>query len=347
MTWLQLGVLFFLVSSLVFYAILAGADFGAGILELFLGRERHAQQRRLIERAVAPVWEANHIWLILAVVVLFVGFPTIYTMLSVHLYIPILCFLMGVVGRGCAFTFRHYDSLDASLFRIYSRIFSISSLWSTFFLGVICGAVTLGKISPSATDFSAAYLAPWFNVFCLSVGILTISLFSFLAAVYLVGEAETEQLTAVFLRKAHLSFASNLVAGVLVFATAEYEGHSLFQSFFGNWVSIACFALATALLLPFWKLLSVRGTNIRARFLGAAMVTLVILGWTFSQLPYAIRFAGDSGLTFAGAAANPATLRALLFTLCAGCVLIFPALAFLMIVFKWETFDAESPREKD
>src|SRR5215510_7821906 len=90
------------------YTVLAGADFGAGIMEGFMGRKA----RERVDVALAPVWEANHVWLVLIVVIAFVGFPRLYTIVSVHLHIPIVFALLGIVARGSAFTFRHYDPTD-------------------------------------------------------------------------------------------------------------------------------------------------------------------------------------------------------------------------------------------
>src|SRR4051812_19542613 len=103
----------FLGLSLVCYCLFGGADFGAGILEIFFLRkgDRH-DRRRVIDRALGPVWEANHIWLILMVVILFMGFPKVYARVSVSLHIPLTAMLMGVIARGCSFTFRHYDAVQ-------------------------------------------------------------------------------------------------------------------------------------------------------------------------------------------------------------------------------------------
>ena len=110
---LVLGVAFIL------YALLGGADFGAGIIETFAGEKGE----RTISRAIAPVWEANHVWLILAVVILFTGFPRIYSSLSLVLHIPLMLVLVGIIFRGCAFTFRHYDVVHDQSHRYYTFFF--------------------------------------------------------------------------------------------------------------------------------------------------------------------------------------------------------------------------------
>ena len=101
------SVAFFLGVSLLLYSLFAGADFGAGILEWFTGKNHRKEQQELITHAMGPVWEANHVWIILAVVILFNGFPRAYSQLSISFHIPLTIMLMGIILRGCAFTFRH------------------------------------------------------------------------------------------------------------------------------------------------------------------------------------------------------------------------------------------------
>ena len=117
--------------SLWFYLILAGADLGAGILEVFKGKKDGRIQEQMIERAMGPVWEVNHIWLILSVVILFVGFPRVYTELSTLFHIPLTFMLIGIVFRGSAFAFRHYDAIKDKSQNLYSFFFAYSSLWTT------------------------------------------------------------------------------------------------------------------------------------------------------------------------------------------------------------------------
>lgn len=334
-------VLFFLAVSLLLYVVFGGADFGGGILEIFLGHRRRADQRALIAHAMAPVWEANHVWLILAVVILFMAFPTVYTTMSIYLYIPIVALLMGIVARGTAFTFRHYDTLTTDWHGAYSRVFRLSSLWSSMVLGALAGALLLGRIDPDSADTYTTYVGPWLNLFCLAMGVFTSALFALLAAVFLVGEAEDDELRALFQRKARIAAVVLVAAGAAVFGAAELGGLPLLRAFFTTRASVLAFVLATALLVPFWRALSRRdGGRTLTRVLGAAIVTLVMLGWFAVQYPVAIRLV-HGALTFPDAAAPDATLRALLGALFVGSALIFPGLAYLFWVFKWGTFERE------
>src|SRR3954453_20663750 len=116
-------IIFILGVSFLLYTLLGGADFGAGIIEIFGGK----REEKTISTAIAPVWEANHVWLILAVVILFTGFPLVYSSLSLVLHIPLMLALLGIIARGTAFTFRHYDVGKESSHRRYSFLFKLSS----------------------------------------------------------------------------------------------------------------------------------------------------------------------------------------------------------------------------
>src|SRR5262249_18514022 len=109
--------------SFILYTFLAGADFGAGLWEKLPGRRGDST----ISKAIAPVWEANHVWLILAIVILFSGFPMVYSSLAWVLHIPLMMVLIGIIMRGCAFTFRHYDVHQGRAHKYYSYLFHVSS----------------------------------------------------------------------------------------------------------------------------------------------------------------------------------------------------------------------------
>ena len=138
------AIIFFLGFSIVFYVLFGGADFGAGVLEMISGN----MNRKTIAHAIGPVWEANHVWLILVVVILFMGFPKIYSTLSLYLHIPLLIMLIGIVFRGTAFAFMHYDAIQGRSNRVYNWAFKISSIITPLFLGIVVGAVVLGRINP-------------------------------------------------------------------------------------------------------------------------------------------------------------------------------------------------------
>lgn len=337
------GVQFFLAASLVLYVLLGGADFGAGILELFLARRGHDEHRRLISKAMAPVWEANHMWLILAIVIVFMGFPELYVTMSTYLHLPLIAVLLGIVARGCAFTFRYYDTPAAQYYQVYTRVFAGSSLWTAFFLGVVAAALSLGRIQPSGADYGTLYIWPWLNWYCIAFGIFVSALFAFLASVYLAGEAKTIEMHGFFRRRALVANWALLVVGAAVFVAAYAEGFALSQDFFRDPISLTCFGCATALWIPFWFSLRRVGRSVLQRVLAVAIVSLVMVGWFAAEHPVMMRLTDSTGAlverSVRHAAAPVATLRALLGALIVGGCLIFPALFYLLRVFKWETLD--------
>jgi cytochrome d ubiquinol oxidase subunit II len=335
--WIEI-VTFFLGFSLLLYCLFAGADFGAGILEIFLRSRKREDQRELISHAMGPVWEANHVWLILAVVILFMGFPRAYTEMSIRFHIPLTLILIGVIMRGCAFSFRSYDPvIDRSHF-YYSGIFRISSVLTPLMLGVIAGAAFLGKTG--GVSFYDLYVSPWFDLFTFSIGIFTCALFAFLASVYLIGEGSDPEVQMVFVKRAKTFNIVSVLAGALVFISAQIDGFSLIEKFASDPVSLGAMALATFLLIPIWRSIH-RHRSFQARFFSAAQVALVLIGWFKVQFPVILASADPTQvLTIYNSAAPEAVLRALTYALLFGSLLIFPALFYLIKIFKYSEIKA-------
>jgi cytochrome d ubiquinol oxidase subunit II len=331
------AIAFFLVVSILLYCLLAGADFGAGILEAFLGSQRREEQRRIVSHAMGPVWEANHVWLILAIVILFNGFPKAYSALSIVFHIPLTLMLMGIILRGCAFTFRHYDVVRDYSQRYYSATFVISSFLTPLMLGIVAGGTLLGALSPMEEGFYAAYVRPWVNLFCISVGVFTCVLFAFLAAVYLIGETKEPEVKRIFVRRAVVLNALAVFVGALVFGAAHMDGLELVRLFAAKAISLAAMIGATLILVPLW--IAIRRDAVQiARILVAAQVGLVLIGWFRLQYP-AIINSRIEPLTIYTAAAPEPTLRYLLYALIGGSVIIFPALIYLLTIFKLSEAD--------
>lgn len=326
-------IAFFLGVSILLYALLAGADFGAGILEAFTGKANAKEQRELITHAMGPVWEANHVWLILAIVILFVGFPKAYSQMSISFHIPLTIMLIGIILRGCAFTFRHYDAVQDESQKYYSLIFVISSFLTPFMLGTVAGALLLGRATVETLDFYTVYISPWFNLFSVSIGIFTCILFAFLAAVYLIGETQVVKLKQIFIRRARRLNLLAVAAGLLVFAAAHLDGLDLAAMFFSHPIAIVAMALTTLLLAPLWQ--SIRsGWTQTARVLVASQVALILIGWFSLQFPTLLDLDAAEAITIYNSAAPDPTLRFLLYALIAGLALVIPALAYLFKIFK-------------
>jgi cytochrome d ubiquinol oxidase subunit II len=327
----------FLAVSLLLYTLLAGADFGAGMLETFSTRDERDEEREIISHAMGPVWEANHVWLILAVVILFTGFPNAFSALSVTFHIPLTLMLFGIVLRGCSFTFRHYDAVRDRSHRAYSALFVISSFLTPLMLGVVAGGALLGAASPPQAGFYAAFVRPWANLFSFSVGVFTCVLFAFLAAVYLLGETSNPAMRRIFARRAVIANVLAIAVGITVFVAAQIDGLVLARLFAASTVSVGSMIGATVMLLPLWVAIGKNRVQI-ARILVAVQVGLVLIGWFRLQFPVMIN-SQIQPLTIYNTAASESTLRYLLYALLAGSVIIFPALIYLLKIFKLSEAD--------
>src|SRR5262249_36676422 len=137
---------FVMIASLVLYALGAGADFGGGVWDLLASGPRAKRQRELIAHAIGPIWEANHVWLILVIVLLFVAFPPAFAAMSIVSHIPLAVMLVGIVLRGSAFVFRSYDVQTDDVQTRWSRLFAVGSIVAPVMLGVCVGAIASGNI---------------------------------------------------------------------------------------------------------------------------------------------------------------------------------------------------------
>lgn len=332
-------VALFMGVSIWLYCLLGGADFGAGILELFASRENIAKQRKIVNKALASVWEVNHIWLILALVICFNAFPAAWSQIAITFHIPLTLMLIGIVCRGCAFTFRSYDVFKDESQMVYNRFFTVSSLLTPFSLGLVAGGLILGRINPWSNDFVEAFVAPWFNLFSFTLAVFICVLFTYLASVYIVGETSDRAIKTAFISRAKGWMAVAVLTGGVVFVTGWFTHADLFQRFLGDTFSLFCMGITTLLLVPGWIALNERAVWI-PRILVAGQFTFIVLGWYNVQHPYLIPPSpefGYPGLTLYDAAAGSAVLNHLAVALIAGAVLIFPSMFYLFRVFKVRT----------
>jgi cytochrome d ubiquinol oxidase subunit II len=325
----------FLGLALLLYCLLGGADFGAGVLELFMRHDNRLAQRKIIEKALGPVWEANHMWLILMVVILFMGFPAVYSRVSINLHLPLTAMLLGIIARGCSFTFRHYDAVKGRSQVPYTVFFIFSSFWTPFCLGVVTGALVPGGIDPAATGYLEGYVWPWLRPFPIALGLFTVCLFSFLAAVYLIGESPVGPIRRQFTRRAVVASSASVACGGLVFMAADRDGVPLANLFIHSYTASACMILATFTLPALWYALSKEWEWI-PRVLAGSQVALILAAWFRVQFPVLVHMRDGRDLTFFNAHAPEATLFHLGMALLVGSALILPALFYLLRVFKLE-----------
>ncbi|MBI5366813.1 MAG: cytochrome d ubiquinol oxidase subunit II [Planctomycetes bacterium] len=334
--------------GLTLYAVLGGADFGAGVWEFSTALTATPKERALIERAIGPVWEANHVWLIFVLVGLFGAFPPAFAGMCRALCVPLLCALAGIVFRGAAFAFRaHLPSAGAggiegapppqatSLLRrraLWEAVFALGSTAAPFFLGASAFALAAGLPGlDAAGEYSGDYLVGWLHPLSIYGGLFAVALCANLAATYLTREAEQAgdaELTALWRRRA---LAGGLWMGVLAVAGLGMVATGAPELWRGvrerGWPAVA--ASAAAGLTALW------GTAAR-RYLvavvGAATAAATVLwGWALAQYPALL----PPAITVASARAPEPVLRAMAWSIGAGALLLAPSLAWLFLLFKW------------
>lgn len=329
-------VIAYLWLAILLYVLLGGADFGAGIIEMFTSQKNIRRTRKTLYHAIGPIWEANHMWLIIVIVILFVGFPVIYSELSIYLHIPLLIMLMGIIARGTAFVFRHYDAVHDNMQEVYNRIFIWSSFVTPFFLGVIAGSVVSGHIDPNAETFAGAYLYGWLNLFSIAVGFFTVSLCGYLAAIYLIGEAEDEHDRQRFIRKAKRMTMAAIASGALVFAAAETDGIPLFHWIFGGQVGLVSVLLASISLVILWTKIRQPNTTLH-RLLAGFQITMILFAISYAHFPDFIILKGGDHLSLLEQQAPYKTMQSLGWALLIGSLFILPALFYLYYSFQKNT----------
>jgi cytochrome bd ubiquinol oxidase subunit II len=325
-----------MVLSLNAYVLLGGADFGGGVWDFFARGSKRDEQRALIAEAIGPIWEANHVWLILVVVLLFSCFPKAFAHLATELHVPITIMLVGVVLRGSAFTFRTYDSKKDAVQRRWGRVFSIASLLTPIVLGVCLGTVASGAVpmrplqEAAALPFADRFVNPWFtSAFAWTVGLLTLLLFAFLAATYLTVEAPDGPLRELFRRRAQQSQLALLFTAIATLIVARAEDPLLFAGLTQGSTALAMHGVTTlAVAVSLWAL-GARRFQI-ARLAAAAQASFILWGWAWTQFPWLL----PPDRTITSLAAPRITLQLTLGALGVGTVILLPSFLYLFRVFK-------------
>jgi cytochrome d ubiquinol oxidase subunit II len=315
--------------GLTLYALLGGADFGAGLWDLLAGgAERGRPQRDLIEHSIGPVWEANHVWLIFVITLFWTAFPTAFAPFAATLYIPLTLAALGIIARGAAFAFRK-ASEELWLQRLFGAAFAFSSVVTPFFLGTIAGAVASGRVPTRIGDGDV--LGSWWNPTSITVGLLAVGTCAYLAAVYLCADARRagqERLAEGFRRRALATGVLVGAATVAALLVVRADAPALFAGLTGPALPIAVTSvLAGAASLGL--LLARRYVPVRVT--GALAVAAVLWGWGIAQYPNVL-----PGLAVSAAAGDPAVLTAVLWVLGFGSLLLVPSLVFLFVVFQRE-----------
>jgi cytochrome d ubiquinol oxidase subunit II len=335
MTDLELLLAGVLLVALTLYVLTGGADFGAGVWSLLATGPRGTEQRRLIDRAIAPIWEANHVWLILVVTVLFTAFPTSFAVISTRLHIPLTLLLLGIILRGSAFVLRTHDpdsdpdrTERKSAMRFWQWLFGLSSILSPIMLGIVIGAISSGRLDRGAVGYTELFVRPWVGPWPLAVGGLSLALVTFLAAVYLTVEASELNLKRDFRARAAVSWGATVLFGVMALALARQEAPAIYRGLIHTGLGQVLIGFTT--LTAIASLATIRTDRDRAaRVAAAALVTGILWGWASAQYPYIVM----PSMTLFDSAPRD-TMRLLLASLFLGALLLFPSLYGLYRLFK-------------
>jgi cytochrome d ubiquinol oxidase subunit II len=304
------------------YALFGGADFGAGLWDLIAGDAQKGERpRALIQRSLTPVWEANHVWLIFILVVLWTAFPEAFGAIMSTLYVPIALAAVGIVLRGAGFAFRK-SIRRLEYRRALGAAFALSSVLTPFFMGTVVGAVAAGNVPPEGNgDAFSSWLAP----LPLLTGALFVASGAYLAAVYLVADAHRagdKEMEGYFAARA-------LIAGVLAGAVALsglFALHAEARYVYERLIVEGLPLVIVSLLCGFGVLALLLGRGRRGlRPLAAGAVVAVIWGWGVAQFPYLL----PTTLKIGQAAAPGPTLDAVLIVFVIAAIVVLPALGLL------------------
>ena len=312
-----------LLLGVVAYAVLGGADFGAGFWDLTAGgAERGARPRGVIEHAIGPVWEANHVWLIFVFVVLWTSFPEAYASITLTMFVPLTLAALGIVLRGTGFAFRKVVA-TTRVRRVLGGAFALSSVLVPYCMGAIAGGIASGRVP--AGGRAGDPVTSWVNPTSVLGGVLAVATVAYLAAVYLVWDSRRLQDAGhaeYFRRRA---VAAGVVAAVLLavgFLVLRADAPYLFDGL-TSWglvpvvLGLLCGGGAFLLL--------VRGATTGARVLAAAAVAGVVVSWGVGQWPYLL----PTSLTVDAAAAPSGTLTAVLVAVALAVLLVVPGFVLL------------------
>lgn len=335
MTMSALLLWFVMGAALVAYAVTAGADYGGGVWDLFARGARRDDVKKAVERAIAPIWEANHVWLIFLVVMMFTVFPRAFAVVATALHIPLTVALIGMVLRGAAFVMRAYG-MDTKAHRAqWGVAFGLASLITPIVLGMCLAAVASGDIRVTGSVVTTGFFAGWTTPFAIATGFFALTLFMLSSAVYLAYDApdvdapHANEIRAHFRKRALAMELVSFVASLLVLWRARVDAPALYHSLVSTaWAvpaQIVVFVLAVATCAAL-----LRARFGWARLLVAAQVSVIVMGFGLSMDGHIVM--PDISLDNAGT--RPEVLAPLAPVLAFAALLVVPSLWFLFRLFK-------------
>jgi cytochrome bd ubiquinol oxidase subunit II len=324
----------FILAGLAAYTVLAGADFGAGLWMLLAGpgRAGRAATRDHARHAMGPVWEANHVWLILVLVVCWTAYPVAFGSITSTLAVPLFIAAVGIILRGASYALRgQLDGVRGQ--RTIENLFALSSILTPFALGTVVGGIASGRVP--AGNAAGDPVTSWLNPTSVVIGALAVATGAYLAAVYLAADAHRVGARALELDFRTRALTSGLCAGALALGgllVVRYDAPALFNGLTSDGGAAMIGVSAAAGLMTL--LLVWRNHFGPARASAALAVAAIIAGWALAQKP---RFL--PGLTIDQAAAGRSTLLALIVAVAGGAIVLVPSLVLLFRLFLRGRFD--------
>ena len=316
--------LIFVLVGLVFYVVLAGADFGAGVWQLLAGSgERGARLRDQAHESMAPVWEANHVWLIFVLTVTWTAYPSAFGSIASTLSIPLFIAAIGIILRGAAYALR-VGTRSAREQRSIDRVFAISSILTPFALGTMVGGIASRRVPVG--NAAGHLFSSWLNPTSILIGVLAVATSAYLAAVFLAADARRGQrdldLEDSLRRRA---LAAGVMTGALAITGLLVIRSDARPLYHGLLHSAGLAGLLVSLLAGGLTLELIRRRLFElARYSAALAVAGVVAGWALAQSPTLL-----PGLTVRQAAAAHDTLLLVVIAILVGGLLLFPSLALL------------------
>ena len=324
--------------GLTLYAVFGGADFGSGFWSLVAGGgERSQRARALVDRAIGPVWEANHVWLIFVLVMLWTAFSEAFASIMSTLFIPLSLAALGIVLRGAGFAFQRVAGTQAGR-RLAEIAFALSSVVTPFFMGTVAGAIASGRVPIG--NAKGDPITSWLNPLSVLIGVLFVATGAYLAAVFLVSDARRFGDPGLERYFATRALWAAVVTGVIALAgifLLRSDARYLYDGLTSEGlpfvlVSAACGAGALALLA--------RHTRRAVRPLAVGALVAVVWGWGAAQYPYLL----PEKLTIEDGAGASTTLTALLVVFGVAVVVVLPALALLYTLDQRSLLEEEARR---
>jgi cytochrome d ubiquinol oxidase subunit II len=273
------------------------------------------------------VWEANHVWLIFVIVLLWTGFSPVFAAVMSTLYIPLTLSAFGIIARGAAFAFRK-ASAEVWQQRLFGACFALSSVLTPFFLGTVAGGVASGRVPPGLA--AGNLLTSWLNPTSALGGVLAVCTCAYLAAVFLCGDANRaadRELVGYFRRRALITGVVTGAAALAGIAVLHADAPQLFHGLTHRALPLVA---ASALLGVISLILLVRRHLIAARVTAPPAVAAILWSWGVAQYPTML----FPGVTVSAAASQPTVLTASLLGLAVGALLLVPSLLWLYVLFQ-------------